>query len=308
MVLRDLLRLQRSGSLKEQMMATYNALKFDVKGDGKTDDTSAFNKAVKALGKNDVLSVPAGKYMINAATGISLKSDMTFRMLPGAELHVIPNDLWKYSLIRVYSANNVTIEGGKLVGDRAKHKPKARPDWKPSVPWNKYGEWGFGLDIRGSHDVEVKHTNVYDMWGDGFYISNKNHGKDKAKRIKLTQVGAYNNRRQGLSVIAVSNLIVLNSVFRDTRGTRPAAGIDFEPDLADPKNVIEDVLIKGSRFYNNQGAGIEFAVKKGITRNVVVTSDNKFGNNNKSIKSSTFSWWQNLIYSIFGWPKALRIR
>lgn len=278
--------------------------KYGATGDGKTDDTAAIQKAVDACPAAGTVTVPKGKYMVDAAKGVSLKSDMTFKMFAGAELRVIPNSLWNYSTLKIWGVKNVKVIGGRLVGDRVSHKPKAKPGWKPSAPWNKFGEWGMGVDIRGSENVTVEGTAVHNMWGDGFYVSDNKSGK--VRKVVLKGVTADFNRRQGLSVIAVHDLQVLNSIFRNTKGTRPAAGIDFEPDLRTPRLRIENVLIKGCRFFKNQGAGVEFAVKKGITRNVNVTGCS-FGGNNKAIKSSTFSWWQNLLYSIFGWPTSLKI-
>jgi hypothetical protein len=56
------------------------------------------------------------------------------------------------------------------------------------------------------------------MWGDGFYVSDASN---------VTFCGVTRNRRQGLSVIEADGLVVLNSVFQNTGGTRPGAGIDF---------------------------------------------------------------------------------
>jgi hypothetical protein len=49
-------------------------------------------------------------------------------------------------------------------------------------------------------------------------------------------------------------------VFRDTKGTRPGAGIDLEPDK--PDQSISNVRIERSRFINNEGGGIMIAGKK----------------------------------------------
>jgi hypothetical protein len=78
-----------------------------------------------------------------------------------------------------------------------------------------------------------------DMWGDGFYVSD-------ASNVTFCGVTADRNRRQGLSVIKADGLVVLNSVFQNTRGTRPGAGIDFEPDDRDV--AITGVRIENSKF------------------------------------------------------------
>ena len=91
------------------------------------------------------------------------------------------------------------------------------------------------------------------MWGDGFYVQS-------AKNVTFCSVVADHNRRQGLSVIEVDRLEVMNSVFSNTQGTRPSAGIDLEPD--DVKQQISNVRIHNSKFLNNKGPGILVAGKK----------------------------------------------
>ena len=44
------------------------------------------------------------------------------------------------------------------------------------------------------------------------------------------RVTADNNRRQGLSIVEADGVLVTDSIFSNTHGTRPSAGIDLEPD------------------------------------------------------------------------------
>jgi hypothetical protein len=91
------------------------------------------------------------------------------------------------------------------------------------------------------------------MWGDGFYLGS-------ARGVTFCSVVADHNRRQGLSVIEVDRLEVTNSVFSNTQGTRPGAGIDLEPD--DVKQRITNVRIHNSKFLNNAGPSILVAGRK----------------------------------------------
>jgi hypothetical protein len=47
--------------------------------------------------------------------------------------------------------------------------------------------------------------------------------------------------------------LVTDSVFKNTSGTRPSAGIDLEPDKATQE--ITNVQIRGSKFLDNAGSG-----------------------------------------------------
>ena len=89
-------------------------------------------------------------------------------------------------------------------------------------------------------------------------------------------VTADSNRRQGMSIIAADGLVVINSVFKNTRGTRPGAGIDFEPNDGD--QTIANVRIENSKFIDNAGPGILIAGKKGAVAKVELTRNMFKGN------------------------------
>lgn len=71
-----------------------------------------------------------------------------------------------------------------------------------------------------------------------------------------------------------------DSVFRDTRGTRPSAGIDMEPDK--PTQSITNIRIERSKFINNAGDGIVVQGYKGRVANVEIRN-NLFDGNDQPI-------------------------
>jgi hypothetical protein len=99
------------------------------------------------------------------------------------------------------------------------------------------------------------------MWGDGFYVNG-------ATDVWFCAVTADYNRRQGLSIIDVDGLTVANSVFSNTQGVRPSAGVDLEPN--NPSQRITGVRIEHSQFIDNAGAGIQIAGKKGRVSEIEV--------------------------------------
>jgi Right handed beta helix region len=211
--------------------------------------------------------VPKGTYMIDAVAEnrLSLKGEMTLKLSKDATLKAIPNDSKKYSILSISGVSNVTVTGGTLEGDLNEHKGES-------------GEWGFGIriDKHASHIV-VSGLLAKNMWGDGFYV-------EGASDVSFCSVTADGNRRQGVSVIAADGLLVLNSTFKNTRGTRPGAGIDFEPD--DPDQEINNVQIEKSQFLDNAGPGVLIAGKKGAVAKVELTGNVFKGNQPIVIKNA----------------------
>lgn len=222
-----------------------------AKGDGKADDTAAIQKAIdEVAGTGGTVYVPAGVYMVRA-TGKSLRlgSRMTLKLADRAILKVIPNSAKRYATLRIAKVSDVTVVGGTLLGDRKTHGGKG-------------GEWGMGIRIGPkSKRMTISGVTAKDMWGDGFYVNG-------VKDIAFCSVVADHNRRQGLSIISARNLLVTNSVFKNTRGTRPSAGIDIEPDR--PEQKVKDVRIENSKFVNNAGGGIMIAGKRGPVADVAI--------------------------------------
>jgi hypothetical protein len=221
-----------------------NVKSMGAKGDGRTNDTAAIQKAIdKVAGTGGTVYIPDGTYRVRAEKRkrLILKSNMTLKLSKKATLKMFPTDQKVYSVLYIPNAQDVTVRGGTLVGDRRNHKGRG-------------GEWGFGIAIqKGSKRITVSHVRAREMWGDGFYV-------DDATDVAFCSVRAERNRRQGLSIIHGNRILVTRSVFRDTKGTRPAAGIDLEPDR--PDQTISNVRIERSKFINNEGGGIMIAGKK----------------------------------------------
>ena len=239
---------------------TVNVRDKGAKGDGKTNDTAAIQDAIDAVsGTGGTVFVPNGTYMVQGTTNrrLRLGRKMVLRLADGATLKVIPNAEKAYSILRIRDVNDVAVIGGTLVGDRAQHQ-------------STEGQWGMGIYIGPRvKRVSVVGVTAKEMWGDGFYVGGGEH-------IALCSVSSIHNRRQGLSIIAGKHLLVWNSLFAETRGTRPSAGIDIEPDFA--KQRVANVRIERSTFRNNAGGGIMVSGKKAIIERVEIRNNVFEGN------------------------------
>ncbi len=103
--------------------ASINVQNMGAIGNGAMDCTAAFQAAINALpSTGGTIVVPAGTYMINALTGISLRSHTRLQLASGAVLQAIPNSADRYWIVKAWNVNNVEILGGAMAStskDRA---------------------------------------------------------------------------------------------------------------------------------------------------------------------------------------------
>ena len=223
---------------------TINVKNTGAKGNGSHDDTAAIQRAINALPKaGGTVYLPAGRYMINALKPLTLRSHTRLKLDSNAELRVIPNGASRYIVVKVFNVDNVEIVGGKITGDRARHR-------------GNRGEWGYGINISGSSHVLVRNVKISEFWGDGMWIGATGKGRrlDRSNYVTVNNVTSSHNRRQGLSIGPAQHVYIVNSTFQNTQGTLPEAGIDFEPQEQGP---VDTVRVENNTFANNRGNGVE---------------------------------------------------
>jgi len=212
-------------------------------GNGTTDDTQAFQRAIDSAAKKGggTVYVPPGVYLIDADVSIIMKDNVTLDMVDTTRvLTAKPTATVRNYVIKLNNISNSKVIAGKIVGDRYKHLGIT-------------GEWGMGMGINGSTNVSVTGTHIINCWGDGITISSKN--------CTLKNVICDNNRRQGLTIGSSDSLIVDSCSFTHTNGTAPQDGIDIEPDAGTAQRVhITNCLIA----YNAK-TGIEMNAKPTTT-------------------------------------------
>lgn len=232
-----------------------------ARGDGSTDDTKALQNALDEVSvRGGTMELPMGVYLIDAKVGLKIKSNTIFKLARDAVIKAMPNSADTYSILRVYDASNVAIVGGQLEGERYEHRGHS-------------GEWGMGLSLHGATNVVVKDLTSKNNWGDGFYVAGE------SKNIQFCAVVADGNRRQGLSIVSGTGILVVDSVFSNTMGVPPQAGIDIEPN-ADA--TVRDVRILRSKFLNNAGPGVASYLsskfKEGSISSVLIDGNSFVGN------------------------------
>jgi hypothetical protein len=221
-----------------------NVRNLGAMGNGVHDDTAAFQAAFNALPvSGGTVTVPNGTYMINALSGISMRSHSRLSMAASAKLSAIPNNAQRSWVVKVFNVSNVEIVGGTIVGERVGHQGTA-------------GEWGYGIDVEGSSTVSVHDIGLSNCWGDGLVVSATGSGSSAvlSTGVTINRVTSTNNRRQGLTIGPSQQVYVVNSSFTHSNGIAPQAGIDIEPAT---QGATQQVRIENSVLSNNVGNGLE---------------------------------------------------
>jgi polygalacturonase len=228
------------------------------------NDTWAFQKAIDSMAAlgGGIVRVRTGNYYINVDTSINMKSHVTLYMYDTTrKLIAIATDTGRYNVISIRNVSDVTIMGGKIIGERYIHTGP--------VCANKC-EQGYGIGIYGSNNIKVTRTHIANCWGDGIMLTGS--AGISSKNITLKRVTSFNNRRQGLSILRVDGVTVDSCAFMNTNGTAPQDGIDIEPD----SDTAQNITITNCEFGYNVGNGIEMNAKpttSAVIRNVTVQNN-----------------------------------
>ena len=165
------------------------------------------------------------------------------------------NDYKTYQIIDIKHKENVTVKGGRIVGDVGKH----------TYIEGSSSEWGMGVNIQESQNVTIENLYITRCTGDGIYISGGNEPSvgiyDHASRnVAIRNATCDDNRRQGLSIIHVDGLTVRDCSFINTGKTEftaPGAGIDIEPNVSNDRNMsVRNVVVDNCTVTGNKGSAV----------------------------------------------------
>ncbi|MBT4484041.1 MAG: right-handed parallel beta-helix repeat-containing protein [Candidatus Latescibacteria bacterium] len=136
-------------------------------------------------------------------------------------------------------------------------------------PYEK-SEWRHAFAMWSCENIEILGLTIKDSGGDGIYLgATFKSSQPYNKNIHIKDVVCDNHHRQGISVISVDGLLLENSVFMNTWGTLPCAGIDFEPNAQGEK--LTDIIVRNCVFKDNYGNGIVVAPGNITDKNEVIS-------------------------------------
>ena len=125
--------------------------------------------------------------------------------------------------------------------------------WKDDYHTDEYerAEWRHCLSIRSCTNVRIHGLTLAESGGDGIYLGVAQRGVANTN-VHIKDVVCDGNNRQGISVISAQDLLIEDTVLKNTAGTPPKAGIDFEPNHASEK--IVNCVMRNCVSENNAGA------------------------------------------------------
>ena len=220
---------------------------FGAIGDGEADDTRAIQNAIDS---SESVYIPSGTYKVSFKDNIGdmynpaiiVPSNRHIRMASDAKIICNGVSLKRYSIFKIVDVENVTIEGGEIVGERTKHK-------------GVEGEWGMGIYLLYARNINIKNMTIRNCWGDGICIGTIDNDPERiCRNITIDNVICDNNRRQGISVCGIDGFHLTNSKLMNTKGTAPEAGIDFEPNYSNI--LLKNIFVSNLYTFNNTGGGV----------------------------------------------------
>lgn len=213
-----------------------------------TDSTAFLQAAIDSGARTVVVDKQNGPWV---TTPLTLRSDLELVLEEGVEIVAKAGAFLPKgdNLMRAENVENLTIRGE---GTGATLRMRKSEYWE--APYEK-SEWRHGVAILSSKNVNIENLRIAETGGDGIYLGVATRGVP-CRDVAIRRVDCVANNRQGISVISVDGLLIEDCVLRDTFGTAPQSGIDFEPNREDEQ--ISNVVMRRVLAENNAGDGFQF--------------------------------------------------
>lgn len=199
---------------------------FGISSDGKNPKQTrvGINDAIAYAYYNNIsyIKLEKGFYLVDTfddgdynQRSIILKSNIDLD-LNGSTIQIEANNETNYRILSTIGENNIKIKNGIIIGDRYQHSYKE----------NSTNEWGMGVSVLGSKNVELINLQIKDTTGDGIYVG----AIDGifSENLIINNCNISNNRRQGISIINGKKIEIMNCEIYNINGTDPQSGICIE--------------------------------------------------------------------------------
>lgn len=217
-----------------------NPYMFGAVGDGTTNDTTALQSFLSALGSG-IHGVLEGTFRHNTLLVVSSKSN--FKLTGHGTIKMLDAVATSGDVgggIRFVSCSDFVLEDFTVDGNRAGRTIA--------------GETGsHGLNFRSCHRFTLSRVKSKDSCADGYYMASSTPATKSTHSdfFSFLDCIADNCWRQGASIIQGNNGRFKGGYYSNSNGGGPEAGIDLEPNSGDADYSVEKITIEDVLFENN---------------------------------------------------------
>ena len=213
------------------------------------DDTTNLQSLMQLVSKGGKCTISDGDYLVSQPTsgdGLCINIPSNTHLIVNGNIKMATNNYIRYNILSAINKHHITIEGsGSIIGDSDTHQ----------FIQGSTSEWGYGIRIKNSNNIEVRGLQIYNCIGDGIccgHISN----------VYIKDCTIYNCGRQGITLATTSSSIVKNCNIYGIRRTAPSACIDIEPD---PQQGNSDNIVIKNCLFNDSAFGVSIFTPVGST-------------------------------------------
>ncbi|MDM8008428.1 MAG: nucleoside hydrolase [Phycisphaerae bacterium] len=216
-----------------------------------SDSTAYLQKAIDSKVKRLILDRQASPWITRPLTGVS-NQEIVFEA--GVELVAMEGAFLAKSdcLLSFRECDNVVLRGDRSDAGKSGLIRMRKQDYQ-SAPYEK-SEWRHGVVFLGCRNVLVQDVTIEKTGGDGIYLG-AGSNKTPNRKVTIRRVDCNANHRQGISVITAEDLLIEECRLRNTDGTDPKAGIDFEPNV--PTDSLVNCVLRRCVAESNAGTGFQ---------------------------------------------------
>lgn len=230
-----------------------------------TDSTEFLQSAINSKVKKLIVDRQESAWVTRPLTGVS-NQEIVFEK--GTELVALRGAFHSSDdcLISLSQCENTTLRGEKKDRGKSAHIRMHKQDYQS--PAYERSEWRHGIALYGCRNILIQDLAIEETGGDGIYLGAV-PGSNVNRNVVIRRVDCNGNSRQGISVISAEDLLIEGCLLRNTSGTEPQAGIDFEPN--DPDEVLANCVLCNCIAEGNAGTGYQICPQSMNSRSTTIS-------------------------------------